>query len=451
MTLLLGPTVIESPATDVTDSDQSLLQRYFVDGDRDAMERLFNRHAGMAYRIALREVRNAADAEEVVQTAFFNILTKGDHQGANVRGWIMRIVVNACRNRATENTRRREREGRASTGHAEEPADTEKAELVSAALRQINGLPERYRLPVSLHFLEGLSFKEISYALSLPEDTVSKQARRGIEQLRQSLAAAGFASVVVPELLSAAPLVNAPAALTASFKTVIASAALKGSVVPFGAAAAKGGVGISIKKAAIGAVLLLTCAAVATSAWVARNGHVNTTAVPATLPKASNSAPNAVPTENLLQNPGFESGEANWIPYMHAGEVGSHSVVSTPSHSGTNSLQITFDGSELGLQQDVEVTGGVSYLSSAWIKARATNDRAGGRMEVGWRTKQGDLIKWVNVGGSRGTNVDWTRISKVLSAPATAEKATILIHVAKLANASGTVWIDDVELSRIDK
>jgi len=74
--LFLSAMPTDSNFTDVADSDQDLLRRYFAGRDGAAMERLFNRHAGTAFRIALREMRNSADAEEVVQTAFLNVLTK---------------------------------------------------------------------------------------------------------------------------------------------------------------------------------------------------------------------------------------------------------------------------------------------------------------------------------------------------------------------------------------
>ena len=47
----------DTKATDASDSDQYLLLRYFIDRDHNAMERLFNRYAVAAFRVALREMR----------------------------------------------------------------------------------------------------------------------------------------------------------------------------------------------------------------------------------------------------------------------------------------------------------------------------------------------------------------------------------------------------------
>ena len=261
--LSLSTMATDSNTTDVSDSDQYLMRRFYIGRDQKAMERLFNRHAGTAYRVALRELRNPADAEEIVQSAFLNMLTKGNEKVNNVRGWIMGSVINACRNRIKEEARRRERQALATLDRVDEEAISgETAELVAAAVRMVKTLPEHYRLPVSLHYLEGMSVKEVASALALPEDTVSKQARRGIEQLRQSLAAAGFSAVLIPELLASSALTSAPATLTASFKTMIASAAAKGAATGAASETAKvAGIATSIKIAITAAMLLVVVTA----------------------------------------------------------------------------------------------------------------------------------------------------------------------------------------------
>src|ERR1700745_2914467 len=94
--LILSAMANDSRGSDSSESDRELLRRFFSGGEREAMEQLFLRHADMAYRVALRELQNSADAEEAVQTAFVNILTltqvgRGSHAVDNVRGWIMGI------------------------------------------------------------------------------------------------------------------------------------------------------------------------------------------------------------------------------------------------------------------------------------------------------------------------------------------------------------------------
>ena len=301
MELQLSPmSSVQSNVRDESNSDARLLRRYFKDGDREAMNELFKRHAGTAYRLAFADVENAADAEEIVQTAFLKVLLNEAKETDNVRGWIMRIVVNTCHDKMKEEARRRSRQKAVAVDLATtEAPDDERSELASAAVSAVKTLPKSYRLPVWLHYLEGLSFDEVGCALSLPEATVRSQANRGIEQVRQLLDAAGFTAsmVAIPELLTSSTLPNAPAALTASFKTMIAGA--KGSSAATGAAAVttKGAVAATTSKVAITAALLVLSAAIVATA--VHLGGGNETRQGADIPPA---APAAAPTLVAAQN-----------------------------------------------------------------------------------------------------------------------------------------------------
>ncbi|MBI3830285.1 MAG: RNA polymerase sigma factor [Planctomycetes bacterium] len=201
--------------------DAVLLRRFSEQGDTEALDALFRRHSDAAYRVALRSCQNASDAEDAVQTAFLKILRDArQFQGkSSVRGWIMSIVVNACRMKNREEAQRRKREESAAAPGAPREAGlaAETSEAVAAALQTVQTLPDLYRMPVWLHYVEGYGYDEVAAALEVKEKTVREQARRGLEQVRQALAAAGFAAgaAAVPELLSSAALPAAPAALVA--------------------------------------------------------------------------------------------------------------------------------------------------------------------------------------------------------------------------------------------
>jgi RNA polymerase sigma-70 factor (ECF subfamily) len=144
-------------AIDEGPTDAALLDGYFSRGDQASMERFFQRHADSAYRIALAVLGNSADADEAVQTVFIQILQTRHYRSiANIRGWVMGMVVNTCRMKVREETRRRARQEAAGMRQTDttEP-DSEKDELIEAAKRMVQGLPEHYRLPVWMHFLEG--------------------------------------------------------------------------------------------------------------------------------------------------------------------------------------------------------------------------------------------------------------------------------------------------------
>jgi RNA polymerase sigma-70 factor, ECF subfamily len=209
--------------------DAAWLARYIERGDRAAMGLLFARHADGAYRLALRVRGNAADAEDAVQVAFIEVLRQAaKYRGASsVRSWIFGFVVNACRHKAREEGRRAAREERAAAGEA---APEESHELRSAVRSAVQDLPDPYRVPVWLHYCEGLSSGEVADSLGLSENTVRSQLSRGVDQLRGALAAGGLsvASGAVVAALGAAAVESAPASLTASLSTLASGAAPAG-------------------------------------------------------------------------------------------------------------------------------------------------------------------------------------------------------------------------------
>jgi RNA polymerase sigma-70 factor (ECF subfamily) len=201
--------------------DAALLLAFSERGDRQAMNVLFARHADAAFRVALRCCRNAADAEDAVQTAFIEVLRHAaQYRGESaVRAWIFGFVVNACRHKAREEGRRAAREERASVLGELPAEDRALQESVRAAVRD---LPEHYRLPVWLHYCEGLSSPEVADALSLSENTVRSQLSRGVEELRLALSTSSLAIVAA---LASAAVESAPASLTASISGLATQAA----------------------------------------------------------------------------------------------------------------------------------------------------------------------------------------------------------------------------------
>src|SRR5437763_9992572 len=144
----MGAEAVEAGNVETSQADDAALLRAFSErGDRQAMNVLFARHADAAFRVALRCCRNAADAEDAVQTAFIEVLRHAaKYRGESaVRAWIFGFIVNACRHKAREEGRRAVREERASVPGEITPDDRAMQDAVRHA---VHDLPEHYRLPV---------------------------------------------------------------------------------------------------------------------------------------------------------------------------------------------------------------------------------------------------------------------------------------------------------------
>jgi RNA polymerase sigma factor (sigma-70 family) len=219
------------------------LLRRFHAGDREAFETFCRRHVDMAYRVALRFSGNAQDAEDAVQAVFVHFLKPEAvvpiENRAGARGWIMTLVVDACRKQARSSQRRRTREKIAVTQRPE-PRETPDPELQNAVRSKLDELPDEYRLPVWMRYLERLSFREIGEALGLSEDAAEKRVSRGIDKLRGALASSGFAAVALPVVLGQLPLDTAPASLMVLLKSAAGTAGAGTAGVASAKAAAVG-------------------------------------------------------------------------------------------------------------------------------------------------------------------------------------------------------------------
>jgi len=175
-----------------------------------AFEPLVRAHADRCYAIALRVLGNPHDAEEVAQDALvraYRALSTYDAtriRELRLRPWLATIVVNLCRNRATRartpttplddavadgrEPAAPTRDGPASM--AEQNADRERlASLLGA-------LPERYRVPVVLRHVDGLSYSELAEILGRPEGTLKAQVHRGLAMLRAAAVELGLEEVM---------------------------------------------------------------------------------------------------------------------------------------------------------------------------------------------------------------------------------------------------------------
>ena len=134
------------------------------------------------YRIAQAILWREADCLDAVQEAVFRgWMKKGTlRESGQLELWITRILVNQCR----DMLRRR---GREPLGlDVDVPAPDCLCEDLQ--LRQaLQGLPEKYRLLLVLHHLEGYSVEEVSGMLGIPRKLVVSRLHQARKALRSGL------------------------------------------------------------------------------------------------------------------------------------------------------------------------------------------------------------------------------------------------------------------------
>lgn len=149
-----------------------------------------------------------------------------EREGVSMKSWILKIAANCARDRLKlDIIRRRHEENLAVQVDEEHKTDSRMSEDIKQAVVDfLKELPEHYRLPVWLYYLEEMTFREVGNVLSLPETTTRERVEQGIEQMKKALATAGYA--VSPAALAGAfgslQVEAVPAALTSDLSAMIA-------------------------------------------------------------------------------------------------------------------------------------------------------------------------------------------------------------------------------------
>jgi RNA polymerase sigma-70 factor (ECF subfamily) len=157
-------------------------------GDRTAFEDLIRAHARLIWASVYGWVKDPAWTEDLVQETFLKAWEslKDLKQPEAFRGWLLTIARRLA-------WRQAEVSGRAmSTPEIPErpaPADlTDPEEAREEVQKALARLPERYRVPVTLHFLNGMEYGAIEKSTGLANGSLRGLVARGVAKLRAELA-----------------------------------------------------------------------------------------------------------------------------------------------------------------------------------------------------------------------------------------------------------------------
>lgn len=221
-------------------SDRELLGRYIANGDQTAFAALTNRHAGMVFGVCRRSLPKAADAEDACQAVFLLLAQKAARVGwrSSVAGWLYSTARRVARNARVSAKRRARREARAAVPEAVDPVDSMTGRELTVVLDdELGRLAPRYRDPLVLCCLEGLTQDEAATRLDVPIETLRTRLRRARQRLADALTARGCDLGIA--LLAVAASATAT---TASQLRKTIHAAVSGSPSPAAVALAHGAV-----------------------------------------------------------------------------------------------------------------------------------------------------------------------------------------------------------------
>jgi RNA polymerase sigma factor (sigma-70 family) len=213
-------------------TDAQLLEGFLARREEAAFEALIRRHGPMVLGVCRRLLRHEQDAEDAFQATFLVLVRKA----ATIRprdlvgAWLHGVACRTAMKARTMNARRRARDLPASVKPtAEAPNEESWEELLPLLDQELNGLPDKYRVPVVLCDLEGKSRKEVARLLRLPEGTLSWRLAHARKILAARLARYGLAvsggalAAALSEKAASAAVTGALAASTAKAAVLVAA------------------------------------------------------------------------------------------------------------------------------------------------------------------------------------------------------------------------------------
>jgi len=178
--------------------EEKQLVRLAQDGSPEAFEELVRKFQPKVFSMALSFTRNREAADDLAQEILLKayLALPRFHGKSEFGTWLYRISVNHIKDHLRKKGRAREvslddvREISFSDREQAERAEQERETEARRALVQkfVEGLPEKYRVILTLRDVQGLPYEDISRILKLSPGTVDSRLHRARRMLRTKLA-----------------------------------------------------------------------------------------------------------------------------------------------------------------------------------------------------------------------------------------------------------------------
>jgi RNA polymerase sigma factor (sigma-70 family) len=212
--------------------DRELLERFATGREEAAFRALVERHGPMVLGVCRRVLQDPHAAEDAFQATFLVLIRKAaslDRRGS-LGGWLYTVAYRlALRARADVFRRRLRERPLQDVPSAQASSPSLWWELRPILDEELNRLPDKYRTPIVLCYLEGKTNEQVAQQLGCPSGTVSSRLARARDLLRGRLARRGLAlssGLFVTALTeTAGPATVTAAVVDSTFQAALAFAA----------------------------------------------------------------------------------------------------------------------------------------------------------------------------------------------------------------------------------
>jgi RNA polymerase sigma-70 factor (ECF subfamily) len=173
---------------DDDDADDAALVSAMAEGDRGALAKLYQRHAGLLLGLALRIVRERREAEDLLHDVFleaWRCARDFDPKRGRVRTWLaIRMRSRCLDHQKSARVSRNAGDAGLEVVADEREQTTPDHDRVRGAL---GGLGDEQRRVVELAYFDGLSCSEIAARIAIPIGTVKSRLAAGLRALRAKM------------------------------------------------------------------------------------------------------------------------------------------------------------------------------------------------------------------------------------------------------------------------
>lgn len=145
------------------------------------MESLLEKYGDMLYRLCLIMLKHESDAEDAVQETVIRYCFKApDFAGPeHEKAWLIRVATNKCRDLLRLRTRHTQL-------IRDVPAAAETGLEETGILDALTSLPEKYRLVMTLHYIEEYSIADIAGIIRRTPSAVKMRLQKGRAMLKSA-------------------------------------------------------------------------------------------------------------------------------------------------------------------------------------------------------------------------------------------------------------------------
>lgn len=147
------------------------------------IDSIIDRYADMVYRLALNQMKNEPDAQDVFQEVFLRLVKSAPQfeSEEHIKAWLIRVTINCSKTNLMSAWRRH------TQALENDECIAEQKEESIGLLEELKKLPKKYRTVLYLFYYEELSIKEIAETTNQKEATIKSQLSRGRKLLKGEL------------------------------------------------------------------------------------------------------------------------------------------------------------------------------------------------------------------------------------------------------------------------